>query len=647
MPARPLIDIKTLIGDRPVLTPILRREETTKRTDADDDEKDQPFMPPPALDTSSPSSSTQRAMTMPPETTATADTRPVSDIDEGVMHAIRLVNSGVEKKKPGPIKPPLTVPVPASRAKDSAADRIIPTPIRQRQPPSSFAVVSRPALHASAAHIPHSSTVAAVSPPPASKFPTAPPPVMASRQRSSPLVNAAPSSDKSDAKSMASSSSRSSRIPIVPLIHSIPDSPSVKGDQKASQPAIKLRTASVGPPEMRSRPQSSAMVSHTTTTTPSLARNCVSSYGPPLQPAVPQRPFVSSSTGRGESPAPSSTGESSSGGAPFTPRDGSEIGIRLREGGGDSRSAVKVHRDGRRPSVTFEDPPTKTRERAKSEASQEERRKERRRTEAKAAIEVCVLFVNQGTIELTGVKFGKLVNGRGPLRDDADDDWNRHGAARMSMDGGMMQPGWGAMGMGVASDPALFAAHQRAMMIAKHTYQMAVAQHAMAVAGEEWERSSSIGFGSSGSVYGGSGASAYGGNGPTAVPVMGMGMFMTPGQWGGGGGGGPVMFPSTASMYGGPIGSSQSEYGGTNNTWTMRNTQGGGDTFDPSSSSIRTSYMSTRSGVPSGGQASATRGTTTPRPRAQTGATPPSSSPSSKTTGRSRVPPPSSWKNVR
>ena len=49
------------------------------------------------------------------------------------------------------------------------------------------------------------------------------------------------------------------------------------------------------------------------------------------------------------------------------------------------------------------------------------------------------------------------------------------------------------------SDPSFFAAHQQAMMVAKQAYQMAVAQQAMAAAGDEWERGSNVGgFGAAG-----------------------------------------------------------------------------------------------------------------------------------------------------
>lgn len=373
---------------------------------------------------------------------------------------------------------------------------------------------------------------------------------------------------------------------------------------------------------------------------------------------MPQRPFVANSSVRGESPAPSSTGESSSGGPPFTPRDGSEIGVRLREDGSDVGSTLKARRTHvRKPSVTFEDTPEKGRERgrerAKSETSEEERRRERRRSEAKAAIE-----------------FGKLVNSRGPLVHDGWDDElsSRSGNVRMSvnpmmgmgmegnMPGMMTANGWVTwqqpMATGMSSvvpqlqynnDPAFLAAHQRAMMMAKQAYQMAVAQHAIAVAGEEWERSSNAGFGSGGSVYGGgSTASVYGGAGVTSgagprsgAGMAGMsnaGMLMPPGQWHGA----PVMFPSTNLMYGGGISSTQSEFGGGNG-WASKSAYG--DSFGPST---RSSYLQTGHGVPSG--TASVYGGSAPRPRAQTGAAPPSSP---RTPGRSRVPPPSSWRAAK
>jgi serine/arginine repetitive matrix protein 2 len=92
------------------------------------------------------------------------------------------------------------------------------------------------------------------------------------------------------------------------------------------------------------------------------------------------------------------------------------------------------------------------------------------------------------------------------------------------------------------SDPTMLMAHQQAMMYAKQAYQMAVAQQAIAAAGEEWERGSSMGFGG-GSVYGG---------GSSGSMLNGMG--------GQGWSGSSMIFPSQSrvSMFSG----AQSEYGG-------------------------------------------------------------------------------------
>jgi len=113
---------------------------------------------------------------------------------------------------------------------------------------------------------------------------------------------------------------------------------------------------------------------------------------PPIsqsQMLTPSRPFAM----RGQSPAGSSTGDSSSGlGAPFTPRDGSDLGIntgRKDRDGSDADSTLKAR--GRRSAVSFEDDMPRGRERVKNDAVDEGRRNQRRRNEAKAAIEVCVV----------------------------------------------------------------------------------------------------------------------------------------------------------------------------------------------------------------------------------------------------------------
>jgi serine/arginine repetitive matrix protein 2 len=88
-----------------------------------------------------------------------------------------------------------------------------------------------------------------------------------------------------------------------------------------------------------------------------------------------------------------------------------------------------------------------------------------------------------------------------------------HGGSGTSLAGSMgMAPGMN-MGMGMV-DPRVLMAHQQAMLIAKQTYQLAVAQQAMRDAADEWERGSAI------SGWGGGRSSV----GTPSVLGLGMGM---------------------------------------------------------------------------------------------------------------------------
>ena len=119
-------------------------------------------------------------------------------------------------------------------------------------------------------------------------------------------------------------------------------------------------------------------------------------------------------------------------------------------------------------------------------------------------------------------------------------------------------------------DPNLLMAHQQAMMYAKQAYQMAVAQQAMAAAGEEWERGSAIGsFGGAGSVFGGS----------TAPSIINSSLGTMQGNMGMMGPAASAGWSSSASVYGemgalprfgshltpgdAMLSSSRSDYGGT------------------------------------------------------------------------------------
>jgi hypothetical protein len=121
------------------------------------------------------------------------------------------------------------------------------------------------------------------------------------------------------------------------------------------------------------------------------------------------------------------------------------------------------------------------------------------------------------------MKLGKVVNGAGPIDSDGEEDYPIQPGMNVLMPMRMPVPGvsqfqstpseawnvWGRQSVmntmpmpnpqhfmtpnpPPGSDIHFLAAHQQAMRIAKQTYQMAVAQQAMAAAGEEWERSSTV-----------------------------------------------------------------------------------------------------------------------------------------------------------
>ncbi|KAG7100065.1 hypothetical protein E1B28_001849 [Marasmius oreades] len=269
-----------------------------------------------------------------------------------------------------------------------------------------------------------------------------------------------------------------------------------------------------------------------------------------LQRPPPMKPFSAIPPMSRGSPATSSTG-GSSGRAPVTPRDGSELGIR----GLDDVSKRNEHRPqkqkewsggasglgmghGRKRSVAFEEEDGEGTVSGKSGkgrevVDEESKRKERRRGEAKAAIEL-----------------GNVINGRGPIVEDDDEDlpigqfsnvnsrmnimnptlmppnggfpatfgWNpaNPAAGAFPPNAGQMQLSPAQFMVPPPADPRFLSAHQQAMMYAKQAYQMAVAQQAMAAAADEWERGSAVGFSSSQSMYGGFGGSTgsvYGGLG--------------------------------------------------------------------------------------------------------------------------------------
>ncbi|KAL0951992.1 hypothetical protein HGRIS_008646 [Hohenbuehelia grisea] len=483
-------------------------------------------------------------------------------------------------------------------------DRIAPIVIKERLPPSSFAVTSRPQHRTN-------------------------PSMDSTRQRSTTLH---PSS------APAPFATNPSSPPSMPL--PAPNGPANGNSSSANRNTHVRQRSSTMTPLMTGPPN-------------------VNLKGNVNVFPMPTKPFAK----RGESPA-SSTGDSSSGRAPLTPMDGSEVGstsasastradrrgeseVTRNSGVSGLRMGPKGKATAKRRSVTFEDPEEiGTKEKGRVSLEEEEaRRKERRRSEAKAAIEL-----------------GNVINGRGPIMDDEDDEddenqpINQAYGGRMGMMKNMMgmgptpmsmpmgsPGGWNVMGgwpqapsamlpsqfmmpppPPPGADANFLAAHQQAMLIAKQAYQMAVAQQAMAAAADEWER---------GSAYGGGGGSVYGGGSPSVGYGMGM-----PGGWQQGG----MMFPpSPRSMYGGVA---QSEYGGGSTMgggWGTRSVYG--ETFGPAANNRASRNVPKSShghSASQGNPLSPRDNPGSPGTRSRTTSQPTSPG----RPGVRRAPPPSSWK---
>ena len=247
----------------------------------------------------------------------------------------------------------------------STGNGIAPIQIKERPPTSSFSVTSRPPFPGR-----DSVTTAQKD---ATRLSTASN-VVAPRSRS---ITLTPSSDPLN------------KVFVNNDIRPVPSNVPSKSTSNNTSP--KVRNDALKVPNVRQR--SSTMVT-----------------GVPLKvPAakaihVPERPFAN----RRNSPA-SSTEDSSSGRAPLTPRDGSEIDVldrKRHEWSGDASGLGVKNQHFKRRSVSFEEdhndsklraiPRSKDKQHTNSNAAinnedQEARRKERRRGEAKAAIEVCLL----------------------------------------------------------------------------------------------------------------------------------------------------------------------------------------------------------------------------------------------------------------
>ncbi|KAI0370041.1 hypothetical protein BV20DRAFT_1019509 [Pilatotrama ljubarskyi] len=370
------------------------------------------------------------------------------------------------------------------------------------------------------------------------------------------------SRSRSNVRGMLQSETSLEELP-PPRLVTHASSPDTRSISSAGPPST-LSLSPRSPPVLKSAMKQSPQPSPVTEAGGLVPRARTSSLAAFSSFPTPPKPFAGSSSGlglRGNSPA-SSTGDSSSGRTPITPVDGSDLST-------TASSALSAQRRGHRKSasVTFDEPErgrpgARERDAEKAEASdpEERRRRERRRSEAKAAIEL-----------------GKIVNGRGPIATDDDDDGAgmENMGPRMSMFNPMMGAGMGPMGpisvtpptpmaftpqtpqgmfnppgnfmfqmVPPNADPAFLAAHQQAMLAAKQAFQMAVAQQALAAANEEWERGSTAT-----SAFGGFGMN--GGMFPGVAPGFGMNMGMGLGV--GGPWQSPMMFPSSQSMYAGSV----------------------------------------------------------------------------------------------
>ena len=384
-----------------------------------------------------------------PEPESAAPVRLVSSArnevdDEDIMPALRfMMPKTYDDEYSAPVRATV-VESPPSPALDEK--RIVPTPIRQRESPPPFAVTSRPqhrTRQSGASILTSVSTSASTS--------TATSPVTvaystaatsaASSKAASPRIGPPRSSSlgiltthspvDDDSSSSSSSSSYSATLPPSMVKKPIPIS---TNKLRPSSP-VKSTTSSTSKSESSSRskatitrrPRSlsgSTLISQIPDSPPLNPDNRQQALAPsskaftrpdslvsriPLPssspPAMKPKPFAGGAMRR-ESPA-SSTGDSSSGRVPLTPRDGSDLGSWYKMDGlsGGSREGRRDYT--KRRTVSFGEDldlergrangPARERERvqkAETPVEGETRRRERRRSEAKAAIEVCLFFVS-------------------------------------------------------------------------------------------------------------------------------------------------------------------------------------------------------------------------------------------------------------
>lgn len=584
------------------------------------DSKDEAFIPPPLLD-KPPQSPAHSSRASPPPRSQTKSASPaLKPKGTRSQPGMRIKSPSGFRIDTAPLKsdPSSQPPSSTSASSDAPIPHITPTPIRERHDPPAFAVTSRPISHASN---PSVGTLAALDSAIAetnnkqSQRPAASGMVDKTRndqqrqsqqqqQQQGPqatvrVVRSGPSKPpREESLPVPRPQQRSRVVSAGVTVSNIRVTP--PPSSASSSPSMGRYGASGGPPMPLRKPFAIRDSSP------------ASSAGESSSSRMPPTPRDGSELGAGPSGRPG-------------PGHRKRVSVTFMdevENMRDTRSSAGG-RPSHGPAVVADSSDEEATLRGR-ERKAEEKRKERRRSEAKAAIELGKVINGTGPIEddddddedededdgrrpmnvppRMSMAMGMGMNRNVPFPSAVPQmglqgQWNPSAGAQqpfanplgslsmqnllsagagagVGMGGGMNMPGGmnmnmnmgGGVGMGPGVgmvDPRMFVAHQQAMMIAKQTYQLAVAQQAMREAGDEWERGSTV------SGWGGGGGG--GSRSSMAAPsVLGMGMNMgmnmnpnafgmPPGAWpsGGGGGGGSA----ARSMYAGSM-YAASEVGG-------------------------------------------------------------------------------------
>ncbi|KAH9070730.1 hypothetical protein EDB83DRAFT_2517874 [Lactarius deliciosus] len=575
-----------------------------KSPESASDSKDEAFTPPVVPEKPRPQSPALSTRTSPPPRSQTSPAL-MPKGPKSSPGGIRLKPSGGFKIDTSPLKLDSTYsPPPSSSASsDAPIPHITPTPIRERQEPPAFTVTSRPTSHATNLSV---GTLAALDNA-----------IAETNNKQGPRAAASATADQARRNQQRQSQQQQQDPQTtVRVVRSVPPKPSREESLPVPRPQQRPRVASANvtvsnirvtpPPSSASSTPSvprygASGGSMVPLPKPFALRDSspASSAGESSSSRMPATPRDGSDLGVGRSGRPGRYGPD------HRKQRASVTFVDQVEGNErDARRSNIAPRQSHGPVVAADssDEEATLRDR---ERQAEEKRKERRRGEAKAAIELGKVINGTGPIDddddddngeddedddrpmnvpprmsmAMGMGMGMSRNvpfpsapmgfqGQWPASASAPQPFanqfsgqsmqNLLGAnagAGMNMAAGMnMNPNMnmGGAGMGMV-DPRMLMAHQQAMMIAKQTYQLAVAQQAMRDAADEWERGSAVsGWG------GGSGRSSI-----AAPSVLGMGMNMgmnmngnlgvgpfgmPPGAWPAGGGG-----SAARSMYAGSV----------------------------------------------------------------------------------------------